>query len=80
MRNLRVGGRVLNEASAPPAQNPGGLLLKETSPLSAPVTNTGDTEETSPPQSPGSEEETTSGGSLGDDATPGSPTVPGGLE
>lgn len=72
----------VNEASAPPAQNPGGLLLEETSPLPAPVTNTDDGGETSPPPSPGSEEETTSGGSLGDDATPGSdgPTVPGGLE
>ena len=68
-----------NEAAAPPAQNPGGLLLEETSPLPAPVTNTDDNEETSPPPSPGSEEETTSGG-LGDDASPGSPTVPGGLE
>ena len=70
----------VNEASAPPAQNPGGLLLEETSPPPAPVTNTDDTEETSPAPGPGSEEETTSGGSLGDDATPGSPTVPGGLE
>ena len=71
----------VNEAAAPPAQNPGGLLLEETSPLPAPVTNTDDGGETSPPPSPGSEEETTSGG-LGDDATPGSdsPTVPGGLE
>ena len=71
----------VNETAAPPAQNPGGLLLEETSPLPAPVTNTDDNEETSPPPSPGSEEETTSGG-LGDDATPGSdsPTVPGGLE
>ena len=72
----------VNEAAAPPAQNPGGLLLEETSPLPAPVTNTDDSGETSPtpPPSPGSEEETTSGGSLGDDASPGSPTVPGGLE
>ena len=57
----------VNEAAAPPAQNPGGLLLEETSPLPAPVTNTDDGGETSPPPSPGSEEETTSGG-LGDDA------------
>ena len=69
----------VNEAAAPPAPNPGGLLLEETSPLPAPVTNTDDDGETSPPPSPGSEEETTSG-SLGDDASPGSPTVPGGLE
>ena len=71
----------VNEAAAPPAQNPGGLLLEETSPLPAPVTNTDDGGETTPPPSPGSEEETTSG-SLGDDASPGSdsPTVPGGLE
>ena len=56
----------VNEAASPPAQNPGGLLLEET----APVTNTDDNEETSPTPvpSPGSEEETTSG-SLGDDAT-----------
>ena len=74
----------VNEASAPPAQNPGGLLLEETSPLPAPVTNTDDGGETppAPAPSPGSEEETTSGGILGDDASPGSdgPTVPGGLE
>ena len=73
----------VNEAASPPAQNPGGLLLEETSPIPAPVTNTDDAEETTPTPapSPGSEEETT-GGSLGDDATPGSesPTVPGGLE
>ncbi len=71
----------VNEAAASPAQNPGGLLLEETSPLPAPVTNTDAGEETSPtpPPSSGSEEETTSGG-LGDDATPNSPTVPGGLE
>ena len=72
----------VNEASDPPAQNPGGLLLEETSPLPAPVTNTDDSGETSPTPapSPGSEEETTSG-NLGDDASPGSdgPTVPGGL-
>ena len=71
----------VNEDAAPPAQNPGGLLPADTTP--APVTNTDDNGETSPtpPPSPGSEEETTSGG-LGDDATPGSdsPTVPGGLE
>ena len=74
----------VNEAAAPPAQNPGGLLLEELNPIPAPVTNTDDAEETmpTPAPSPGSEEETTSGGSLGDDATPGSdsPTVPGGLE
>ena len=70
----------VNEAASPPAQNPGGLLLEETSPLPAPVTNTDDSGETSPAPSPGSEEETTSGGSLGDDASPGSPTVPGDLE
>ena len=73
----------VNEASAPPVQNPGGLLLEETSPLPAPVTNTdNESGETSPPPapSPGSEEETTSGGSLGDDATHSSSTVPGGLE
>ena len=70
----------VNEGSAPPAQNPGGLLSEETSPLPASVTNTDDGGETPPPPSPGSEEETTSGGNLGDDATPGSPTVPGGLE
>ncbi len=72
----------VNEAASPPVQNPGGLLLEETSPLPAPVTNTDDGGETSPTPAPnpGSEEETTSGGSLGDDATPGSPTVPGGLE
>ena len=72
----------VNEDASPPAQNPGGLLLEETSPLPAPVTNTDDSGETTPTPapSPGSEEETTSGGSLGDDATPGSPTVPGGLE
>ncbi len=73
----------VNEAASPPAQNPGGLLLEETSPLPAPVTNTDDSGETTPtpPPGPGSEEETTSG-NLGDDATPGSdsPTVPGGLE
>ena len=73
----------VNEGSSPPAPNPGGLLLEETSPLPAPVTNTDDAEETTPTPapSPGSEEETT-GGSLGDDASPGSdsPTVPGGLE
>ena len=61
----------VNEAAAPPAPNPGGLLLEETSPLPAPVTNTDAGGETSPPPSPGSEEETTSGGNLGDDATPG---------
>lgn len=70
----------INEGSSAPAQNPGGLLLEETSPLPAPETNTDAGGENSPPPSPGSEEETTSGGSLGDDATPGSPTVPGGLE
>ena len=74
----------VNEAAAPPAPNPGGLLLEETSTLPAPVTNTDDGGETTPTPapSPGSEEETNSGGSLGDDATPGSdrPTVPGGLE
>ena len=69
----------VNEAAAPPAPNPDGLLLEELNPIPAPVTNTDDDGETSPPPSPGSEEETTSGG-LGDDATPGSPTVPGGLE
>ena len=70
----------VNEASSPPAQNPGGLLPDDTTP--APVTNTDDSGETSPTPAPnpGSEEETTSGGSLVDDATPGSPTVPGGLE
>lgn len=69
----------VNEASAPPAQNPGGLLPDDTT--TAPVTNTDDGGETSPLPSPGSEEETTSGG-LGDGATPGSnsPAVPGGLE
>ena len=73
----------VNEDAAPPAQNPGGLLLEETSPLPAPVTNTDDTEETTPTPapvpSPGSEEGTTSsGGNLSDDATPGSDssTVP----
>ena len=74
----------VNEDAAPPAQNPGGLLLEELNPLPAPVTNTDDNEETTPTPapSPGSEEETNSGGSLGDDASPGSdsPTVPGGLE
>ena len=69
----------VNESASPPAQNPGGLLLEETSPLPAPVTNADDAEETSPAPSPGSEEETNSD-NLGDDATPGSPTVPGGLE
>ena len=70
----------VNEDASPPAQNPGGLLPDDTTP--APVTNTDDSGETSPTPAPnpGSEEETTSGGSLGDDATPGSPTVPGGLE
>ena len=70
----------VNEDASPPAQNPGGLLLDDTTP--APVTNTDDTEETTPAPSPSSEEETTNGGSLGDDATPGSdsPTVPGGVE
>ena len=68
----------VNEAASP-VQNPDGLLLEETSPLPAPATNTDDSGETTPPPSPGSEEETTSG-SLGDDATPGSLTVPGGLE
>ncbi len=71
----------VNEAASPPAQNPGDLLLEETSPLPAPVTSTDDSGETTPTPapSPGSKEETTSGGSLGDDATPGSnsPTVPG---
>lgn len=74
----------VNEAASPPVQNPGGLLLEELNPIPAPVTNTDDGGETTPTPapSPGSEEETTSGGSLGDDATPGSdgPTVPGGLE
>ena len=51
----------VNEASAPPAQNPGGLLLEETSPLPAPVTNTDDGEETTPAPSSGIDEETTSG-------------------
>ena len=69
----------VNEDASPPAQNPGGLLLEELNPIPAPVTNTDDGGETSPAPSPGSEEETTSG-NLGDDATPGSPTVPGGLE
>ena len=66
----------VNEAAAPPAQNPGDLLPDDTTP--APVTNADDNEETSPTPapSPGSEEETNSG-SLGDDASPGSPTVPG---
>ena len=70
----------VNESAAPPAQNPGDLLPDDTTP--APVTNTDDNEETSPTPapSPGSEEETNSGGSLGDDASPGNPTVPGGLE
>ena len=69
----------VNESTAPPAQNPGGLEPDDTTP--APVTNTDDGGEASPTPapSPGSEEETNSGG-LGDDATPGSPTVPGGLE
>ncbi len=60
----------VNEGSSPPAPNPGGLLLEETSPLPAPVTNADDGGETSPMPvpSPGSEEETTSGGNLGDDA------------
>ena len=68
----------VNEAAAPPSQNPGGLLLEETSPISTPVTNTDDGETTTAP-SPGSEEETTSGSSLGDDASPGSDSlaVPG---
>ena len=70
----------VNEASDPPAQNPGGLLLEELNPIPAPVTNTAGGGETTPAPSPGSEEETTSGGGLGDDAGPGSPTVPGGLE
>ena len=70
----------INEDASPLSQNPGDLLPDDTTP--APVTNTDDNEETSPTPapSPGSEEETTSGGSLGDDATPGTPTVPGGLE
>lgn len=58
----------VNEDASPPAQNPGGLLLEETSPLPAPVTNTDDSGETTIASSPGSEEETTSG-NLGDDAT-----------
>ena len=74
----------VNEDASPLAQNPGGLLLEELNPIPAPVTNTDDGGETSPAPapSPGSEEETTSGGILGDDATPGSdrPTVPGGVE
>ncbi len=57
----------VNENAAPPAPNPGGLLLEETSPLPAPVTNTDDNEETSPPPSPGSEDGTTSSGNLGDE-------------
>ena len=59
----------VNEAAAPPAQNPGGLLPDATTP--APVTNADDGGETAPTPapSPGSEEETTSGGSLGDDVT-----------
>lgn len=69
----------VNEDASPPAQNPGDLLPDDTTPAS--VTNADDNEETSPTPapSPGSEEETNSG-SLGDDASPGSPTVPGGLE
>lgn len=61
----------VNEAAAPPAQNPGGLLLEETSPLPAPATNTDDGGEASPTPvpSPGSEEGTTSSDNLGDDAT-----------
>lgn len=45
----------VNEGSSPPAQNPGGLLLEEISPLLAPVTNTDDSKETTR-------------GNLGDDA------------
>lgn len=70
----------VNEASAPPAQNLGGLLLEETSALPAPVTNTDDSRETTPTTAPSPvrDEETTSG-NLGDDSTPGSnsPTVSG---
>ena len=58
-----------NKGSSPPAQNPGGLLLEETSALPVPVTNTDDSGETTPPPSLGSEEKTTSGGNIGDDAT-----------
>ena len=60
----------VNEAASPPAPNPGGLPLEELNPIPAPVTNTDDAEETTPTPapSPGSEEETTSGNNLGDDA------------
>ena len=58
----------VNKGLAPPSQNSGDLLLEEITPTPAPSLS--------------SKEETTSGGNLGDDATPGSdsPTVPGGLE
>lgn len=42
----------VNEGSSPPAQNPGGLLLEETSPFPAPVTNTDDSGETTPMPAP----------------------------
>ena len=69
----------VNEGSSTLAQNPDGLLLEETSPVPAPVTNKDDTEENTPTPSPGSEEETASGGNLGGDATPGGdrPALPG---
>lgn len=74
----------INEGSSPPAQNSGGLLLEETSPIPAPVTNADDNEEITPTPALnlGIDEETTSGGNLGDDATTGSDslTVSDGLE
>ena len=44
----------VNESAGAPAQNPGGLLLEETSPAPAPVTNTDDSGETTPTPAPSS--------------------------